>query len=350
MLTKKKKSTFEMSLKEEAYMEISDYLSNVRPTNCSEEEMTIFLDYLMQIIQKESQILLKDYYYSIPNASYQNNTNQQPLINLYIIPYSAQPFNSNYQPIPNQIPINSQFLPPPPQQQIYTNPNFMNNYPLLPIAPPTQEITSQNKKKHQKNKKDIKKKKEKKKSKSSKKEKSSHQKKSDSKVKEFTYTEGKKFNGIMKYLIDKTGGNISENGTIEIKSNSIQEPFKTKFLVDYQTDEHYCTKHDVNDAYVIFDFKQRSIKLTSYSIQSFLENNCLKNWALEVSNDERTWVVIDRHTDDASIRGKYITATFNVETSGFYRYVRLRQTGKNWIGDNSTNINKIEFYGKLKEE
>ena len=37
----------------------------------------------------------------------------------------------------------------------------------------------------------------------------------------FPFTENNEFNGIIKYLTGKTGGNIHDNGTINVSSNSI---------------------------------------------------------------------------------------------------------------------------------
>lgn len=172
------------------------------------------------------------------------------------------------------------------------------------------------------------------------------------------YQEGKEFDGIMNYLTKETGGNIHDNGTIEITSNSINSDNISnhpKNLVDYQEDNLYCSK-DAGEAIICFDFKDKMIQLTNYSIKSY---NCgknwshLKNWVIEVSNNGNTWEEIDRHDDDKALNGENIIATFNItKPDGFYRFVRLRQTGPSW-SKHSTNHNLIvfpfiEFYGKLK--
>ena len=276
-----------------------------------------------------------------------NDLNQCPKINLFLIPYQPQlqPNYIYFHQISNQNAFNM-----PIQSQINTN--IMNVHGINPIQQIYPSHPKETKHKHKpktylKKNKSKKAKKDKKDQLSKKKKQSRHEK---SNIKEFKHQSGDDFNGIMKYLIDKTGGNICDNGTIEINSNSIYHSYLTKYLVEYKSDNHYCSNYEVDDAYVCFDFKERSIQLTSYSIQSFYENNCLKNWAIEVSKNGTDWKVVDRRIDDASIHGKFITATLDVEkTADFYRYIRLRQTGKNWVGDNCTNINKIEFYGKLKE-
>ena len=174
-------------------------------------------------------------------------------------------------------------------------------------------------------------------------------------IKDFNYLKGKEFQGIMSYLTMKTGGNIHENGTIKITSNSInyrdQSP---KNLVNYDNDSYYCSKDD-GDAYVCFDFKDKSIQLRSYTIKSrdHDENNGhLKNWVIEVSNDGKLWKEKDCHIDDPVLNGKSIIAVFDVDQDDeFYRFVRIRQTGNSWSrygNHNRIYFPFIEFFGKIK--
>lgn len=78
------------------------------------------------------------------------------------------------------------------------------------------------------------------------------------------HTEGRDFDGIIKYLTEKTGGNIPDNGTIEDSSNSIKGELNR--VVDHQKTSAYCSKDD--GAILCFDFKSRRINLTSYSMLS----------------------------------------------------------------------------------
>lgn len=342
------------SIEEETYHELSSNLKNLLPEKISNDEFDEVMKYFMQIVKQESKILINQYqrhnrFYPQP---YSSTNLQTPTINLYIL---SQPQNySNFQPPPQ---LNYSNIQPQPQnysnfqqpQSInfsQTNPfaNFLNAHSISSLP------TFEEKRKKKADKKHKKEKGHKKHEKDKKKKKEKAKKQTNDKEKEFKHQEGLEFNGIMKYLIDKTGSNISENGTIEIKTNSVQHPYFTKYLVDYNSNDHYCTKYGIENAYVCFDFKERRINLTSYTLQSFYENNCLKNWVLEVSNNESEWIEVDRRVEDSSIHGKFITSTYNVlKKDDYYRFIRLRQTGRNWIGDLCTNINKIEFYGKLKE-
>lgn len=90
------------------------------------------------------------------------------------------------------------------------------------------------------------------------------QNKEESKIKTFESSEGQEtFNGIMRYLSKKTGGNIHDNGNIQITSNSINySDQKPQNSVDFDNDSnHYCSK-DLENSNICFDFKDRRVQLT----------------------------------------------------------------------------------------
>lgn len=169
------------------------------------------------------------------------------------------------------------------------------------------------------------------------------------------------FNGIMKYLTNQTGGNIHNNGTIKITSNSIntsnQNPQNS---VDFDNSENnYCSK-DLSDSHICFDFKNRSVQLSNYAIKSRTNGSSsdytsLKSWVIEASNDNTNWIELDRRDNDTSLNGRGFTKTFTVKNQQtvFYRFIRLLQTGKSWYGGDDKSYHFgftfIEFYGKLQE-
>ena len=185
-------------------------------------------------------------------------------------------------------------------------------------------------------------------------------------VKELPYVKGKEFHGIMRYLTVKTGGNIHDNKTIEITSSDDNSGCPPKNLVDYDNSNNFYDSGSLlrSEPKICFDFKAKSIQLFNYSIQSHHNNSGdgkstsgypghLKNWVIEVSNDGRHWETIDQHSNDSTLNGNSIIATFNInpQPTTFYRYVQLRATGASWYGNNRYDIffPFIEFYGKLKE-
>lgn len=178
-------------------------------------------------------------------------------------------------------------------------------------------------------------------------------------VKEFSVKAGHEFDGIMRYLTRKSGGNIHRNGTIEITSSSILRNNYASNLVDYDNDNCFWSNNDP-DVFVCFDFKERGIQLTDYSVKSnWCGENCnhLRNWAIEGSSDGEKWKLIDEHSDDPTMNGEKIIHSFKVEPAGdeFYRFIRLRQTGYSWYGypdaDNYyLTFYFIEFFGKIREK
>lgn len=184
--------------------------------------------------------------------------------------------------------------------------------------------------------------------------------KKNNNVREFKFTYGKEFSGIFKYLTDTTHGNIHDNGTVEITSNSFQSEYgHPKNLVDYEENNSYSSDNQ-SDVFIQFDFKDRSVQLTDYSIQSTPGGGAnwvhLRSWVIEASNDGNDWEDIDRHSNDQSLNGQSFKSTFKIqkETNEFYRFIRLKQTGCSWYlypNDNNYSvwIQSIEFFGKLQE-
>ena len=180
---------------------------------------------------------------------------------------------------------------------------------------------------------------------------------------EFVPKSGKEFEGIMHYLTDQTGGNIHDNGTIHISSNSIYDnnikDYDPKHLVDYGNNNTYYHSQNANGCYICFDFKRYSIQLISYSMKSsyFGKNKGYhwKSWVVEVSNDnvDGSWIIVDEHVDDPTMNNPEQIAVFQNkhQRNEFYRFVRIRQTGPSWFENNShfyIFFPFIEFFGKLR--
>ena len=64
-----------------------------------------------------------------------------------------------------------------------------------------------------------------------------------------------------------------------------------KNLVDYQSSNYYHSLNNGN-AFVCFDFKDKLIQISNYSIQSrnYDKNSIhLKNWVIEISENGQNW-------------------------------------------------------------
>lgn len=162
--------------------------------------------------------------------------------------------------------------------------------------------------------------------------------------------EDEEFNGIVKYLTNKTGGNIHENGTIKITSNTFYDGGEPKNLLDF-TDKNYYRASRA-DSYITFDFKSMKVKVTNYSIKSNWNGPDafhMRSWEVEVSNDEVIWKKIDERKNCQDLNGKLLTGTFDVLPNGYSRYVRVHQTDRPWGRGDHIWFFYMELYGFLQE-
>lgn len=107
-------------------------------------------------------------------------------------------------------------------------------------------------------------------------------------IKSFVHKQNDDFNGIIKFLTDKTGGIIHDNGTIEISSNSFQQSNHFNNLVNFKNNNFYFVENSEQHAWVCFDFKESEIEVSSCSIKSSCNSpnsNHIKYWVIEVSQD-----------------------------------------------------------------
>lgn len=298
-----------------------------------------------------------------------NNYQQQASpINIFIVPSSQQISNvnqiyRNVQQYPNPANIQNYQYPQTnlipntltnPSNQLYSPiqyPQIPSNFNILNMSLPISDSSakkikkkSHKYKKHKKDKKDTKKKDKKKESKKS--------SKKEEIIKEFKHQGADKYDGICNYLTEKTGSNIHTNGTINITSNNIQSVAN---CVDYKHRFNGLLSRKGN-TYICFDFKNRRVKLTGYSILSFGNDSGSsqpKNWVIEVSKNMNDWIEIDRHENDPSLNRSAYLAYFNVQkkNDNFYQYIRIRQTGPTWDKQqhNSFGFNAIDFFGFIKE-
>ena len=88
---------------------------------------------------------------------------------------------------------------------------------------------------------------------------------------------------------------------------------------------------------------------TSYSIRRHAHHP--RSWVLEVSNDgsEGSWEVVDSRENNSDLNGKQETRNFEISAapSEAFRFVRLRQTGRNHERSDYLWISALELFGTL---
>ena len=135
---------------------------------------------------------------------------------------------------------------------------------------------------------------------------------------------------------------------------------KPENVVDLGSDSCFYS-NDSPNSWICYDFGGRRVTPTSYSIRShpyWGDENYPKSWVLEVSNDgsEGSWKAVDSREDNNDLNDKLVTCNFAISAppSVAFRFVRLRQTGKNHCpdleGSDVLAIGSLELFGALSSE
>ena len=160
----------------------------------------------------------------------------------------------------------------------------------------------------------------------------------------------KPLDGIIAHLTRECGGNVHEQGVIEVTASS--GGTTSPNAVDLGSGSCFFSNNSPN-SWICYDFKGRRVTPTSYSIRSYDGPSYPKAWVLEVSNDgsEGSCKAVDSRQDNFDLNDKRVTRNFSLGTppSGAFRFVRLRQTGKNHYGYDTLAICALELFGTLSE-
>jgi hypothetical protein len=157
------------------------------------------------------------------------------------------------------------------------------------------------------------------------------------------------WSGLIFHLTEFCGGNVHENGLVNITSSGDRSNHCWD-LVNREWNDFWFTNNAAN-SWVQFDFKDRVVSLSHYTLKSDGDSgHPLLQWKLEGSADGSSWTVLDRrNTQD--LNGNYVTKVSScgeMSSQGhFYRYLRLTQTGKNSSNDDHLLLSEIEFFGSM---
>lgn len=265
-----------------------------------------------------------------------------PLINIYYVnqPLNSPAFPSDFYNQPTMQPAqysNPYLNTPQSQPQINQPQPFQtpNIYSPIPNGP-SEKVSKKSKHKSKHHEKKDKKSKDKK------------DKKSNTKIMNFECQTPPSFNGIFNYLASKSSGNIHDNGTIDVSSNSINRVSShPKNLL--QMNGNYVAKSGEKNAWVLFDFKNMEVEISDYIVKAS-STCCMKNWVLEVSNDKSNWTVIDSHSNCNDLKTPNTIAKYHVQNKSFAKFVRIRHNGPfiDYFQSNVMIINRVEFFGRLR--
>jgi hypothetical protein len=168
---------------------------------------------------------------------------------------------------------------------------------------------------------------------------------------EFAFS-GSPFSGIISHLTSQFGGNVHEKGVVNITSSGDLGNNRPWHVADHAAGNIWQSRNWAN-SWICFEFKRHSISLKNYTLKSSLDgpgDDHPREWVVEGSKDGSTWELLDsRNTEE--LNGDSIVKTFNcssAKSSEFFRFVRLRQTGKNCQGDDYFVLGAVELFGTLQ--
>ena len=143
-------------------------------------------------------------------------------------------------------------------------------------------------------------------------------------------------------------GNVHDKGIVYVTGTG-NDP---RGAVEFKDTKSVYSSDD-EDSWICYDFNDRCVIPTSYSVRSYgglfvNGHNSPKSWVVEVSNDGELWMEIDRRENSDLANGgapRHFKIS-SVPWQGF-RFFRLRQTGKNHEGSYRLDIDALEIFGTL---
>jgi hypothetical protein len=129
--------------------------------------------------------------------------------------------------------------------------------------------------------------------------------------------------------------------------------YAAKNVVDLRTDSYFYSANESNQS-IGYDFREMMrIIPTHYSVRSYPggpNGHHLRSWVVEVSKDGEGWEVVDRRTDCRYLNDTSAVQCFVIQSppQTENRYIRLRQTGVNWVNYHHIIICGFEVFGQLR--
>jgi hypothetical protein len=141
--------------------------------------------------------------------------------------------------------------------------------------------------------------------------------------------EGSPLDGIIAELTRTAGGNVHDQGIVDVSASSVNGNYPARNAVDLGQQNYFHSENQPNQ-WLRYDFKDRRIRLTDYSIAAHTSDWFLRSWVVEGSEDGSTWTTLDERQNNNDANSSHPIATFRVERSKEleWRFIRLRQTGK----------------------
>lgn len=168
---------------------------------------------------------------------------------------------------------------------------------------------------------------------------------------EYTNNPNNEFNGIVSYLLAK-------GITINVTSSSVFGGSE-KNVIDFSNKNESYNSMSQPNTWVLYDFKERKVKPSHYTIMSDHWIDSLpgrfrpQSWVIEGSNDKQYWTKLDVHLNDKSLDSQSVIKTFSIQNNNnneYFQYLRIRQTDINTGGDHILRFSSLEYFGSIIEK
>ena len=165
----------------------------------------------------------------------------------------------------------------------------------------------------------------------------------------FPFDPTKPLDGIAAYLARACGNNVHQRGIVVVTGSSCLYTYGAwaHNAIDLSS-RGYFRSNDEANSFLCYDFKERRVSPSSYSIQSVTIYP--RSWVCEVSNDGSLWKVVDSRDNTDDLKDEKVPCNFTIakpESCRNVRFVRLRQTGPNSKDGNWFALRSWEIFGTL---
>ena len=167
-------------------------------------------------------------------------------------------------------------------------------------------------------------------------------------------------NGVLYYLGTKGGTCAYQNphtaGEVfakmsSVASNSLSYGAPHRFVQHAIGEGSNYTNNDGNSWMSVDLGAGRSLVPNHYCLRHWdhANNQALRNWRFEGSDDGATWVCLKDHRNDSTIPSQpRVVGHWALESRGGYRHFRILQTGKSTANNHYLMCSGIEIYGVLR--
>jgi hypothetical protein len=144
-------------------------------------------------------------------------------------------------------------------------------------------------------------------------------------------------------------GNVHELGIVSVTSSSVRGPYPAHSVVDFNNSSVALTNGERNE-WICSDFKRKQVNLHHYLLRSWNDSDCyyLTNWVIEGSVDGTAWMELDQRNNCRDLVGLNLSQSFAVSGTGFFRLIRLRQTGKDSSRYDYLTLGAFELFGIVR--